>query len=187
MTVNSKAVVAILFILAPWVLNISAAGAADFGIVDGQTVVDQAGRRIAVKKPFSRIISLYGAHTENLFALSGGERQRVVFARALAQDTPVLILDEATSNLDISHAIRLLGLAARKVQAESHTVLGVFQDINQAAVYCDHLIFMRRGTIAAHGATREVLTPEILRSVFNVEAKVYFDDYCGALQVVYKN
>jgi ABC-type cobalamin/Fe3+-siderophores transport system ATPase subunit len=119
--------------------------------------------------------------------LSGGERQRVVFARALAQETPVLILDEATSNLDISHAIRLLGLAARKVQAESHTVLGVFQDINQAAVYCDHLIFMCRGNIAAHGAPREVLTPETLRSVFNVEAKVYFDDYCGALQVVYKN
>jgi iron complex transport system ATP-binding protein len=118
--------------------------------------------------------------------LSGGERQRVVFARALAQDTPVLMLDEATSNLDISHAIRLLGLAARKVQAESHIVLGVFQDLNQAAVYCDHLIFMCRGTIAAHGATRDVLTPETLRSVFNVEAKVYFDDYCGALQVVYK-
>jgi cobalamin transport system ATP-binding protein len=118
--------------------------------------------------------------------LSGGERQRVVFARALAQETPVLILDEATSNLDISHAVRLLGLAARKVQAESHTVLGVFQDINQAAVYCDHLIFMCRGNIAAHGTTREVLTPETLRSVFNVEAKVYCDDYCGALQVVYK-
>jgi len=97
-----------------------------------------------------------------------------------------LILDEATSNLDISHAIRLLSLAARKVQTESRTVLGVFQDINQAAVYCDHLIFMCRGTIAAHGATREVLTPETLRSVFNVEAKVYFDEYCGALQVVYR-
>lgn len=73
MTVNSQAVVAILFILAPWVFNLPAAGAADFGIEDGQTVVDQAGRRIAVKKPFSRIISLYGAHTENLFALGGGD------------------------------------------------------------------------------------------------------------------
>jgi iron complex transport system substrate-binding protein len=73
MTVNSKAIVAILCILAHWVFTLSAAGAADFGIEGGQVVVDQSGRRIAVKKPFSRIISLYGAHTENLFALGGGD------------------------------------------------------------------------------------------------------------------
>ena len=118
--------------------------------------------------------------------LSGGERQRVVFARALAQDTPVLILDEATSNLDISHAIRLLGLAARKVRDESKTVLAVFQDINQAAAYCDHLIFMVQGKIAAHGDTRKVLNPETLRTVFEVDAKVYHDDYSNSLHVVYK-
>ncbi|MBI5580239.1 MAG: ABC transporter substrate-binding protein [Deltaproteobacteria bacterium] len=73
MTVNSKAVVAILFILVQWAFSLSAAGAADFGIENGQVVVDQAGRRIVVKKPFSRIISLYGAHTENLFSLGAGD------------------------------------------------------------------------------------------------------------------
>ncbi|MGE5256087.1 MAG: ABC transporter ATP-binding protein [Hyphomicrobiales bacterium] len=118
--------------------------------------------------------------------LSGGERQRVVFARALAQDTPVLILDEATSNLDVGHAIRLLGLAAGRVRQQSKTVLAVFQDINQAAAYCDHVIFMSRGRIAAHGDTREVLTPDTLRSVFDVDAKVYHDDYSNSLQVVFK-
>ncbi len=118
--------------------------------------------------------------------LSGGERQRVVFARALAQDTPVLILDEATSNLDVGHAIRLLGLAARRVRRESKTVLAVFQDINQAAAYCDHLVFMSRGEIAAHGDTRDVLTPETVQAVFDVEARVYHDDYSNALHVVYK-
>ena len=118
--------------------------------------------------------------------LSGGERQRVVFARALAQDTPVLILDEATSNLDIGHAIRLLGLAARRVRQESGTVLAVFQDINQAAAYCDHLIFMSQGRVAAHGATRKVLTPDNVRAVFEVDAKVYHDDYSNSLHVVYK-
>jgi ABC-type cobalamin/Fe3+-siderophores transport system ATPase subunit len=118
--------------------------------------------------------------------LSGGERQRVVFARALAQDTPVLILDEATSNLDVGHALRLLGLAARKVREESRTVLAVFQDINQAAAYCDHLIFMSQGKIAAHGDTRKVLNPDTVRSVFAVDAKVYHDDYSNSLHVVYK-
>jgi iron complex transport system ATP-binding protein len=110
----------------------------------------------------------------------------VVFARALAQDTPVLILDEATSNLDIGHAIRLLGLAARKVRQGSGTVLAVFQDINQAAAYCDRLIFMSQGRIAAHGETRDVLTSGTVRAVFAVDARVYQDDYADALHVVYK-
>jgi iron complex transport system ATP-binding protein len=118
--------------------------------------------------------------------LSGGERQRVVFARALAQQTPALILDEATSNLDIGHALRLLGMARRQVRVEGRTVLGVFQDINQAAFWCDHLIFMLQGRIAAQGPTQEVLKPDVIRAVFAVDAKVYQDDYANALQVVYK-
>jgi iron complex transport system ATP-binding protein len=128
----------------------------------------------------------------NLFAnryiteLSGGERQRVVFARALAQDTPVLILDEATSNLDINFSISLLNVAGQKVKQNGHTVVAVMQDINLAASYCDDLIFMNGGKIAAHGPTRTVLTPEILQSVFNVEARVYPESFSESLQVVFK-
>jgi len=128
-----------------------------------------------------------GMSERRVTELSGGERQRVEFARALAQDTPMLILDEATSNLDIGHAMRLLDIAARRVSRESGTVLAVFQDINQAAAYCDHLIVMSQGRIAAHGDTREVLTPDAIRKVFAVEARVYHDDYSQALHVVYKS
>ena len=127
-----------------------------------------------------------GMSERRVTELSGGERQRVVFARALAQDTPVLILDEATSNLDIGHAMRLLDLAAHRVGRASGTVLAVFQDINQAAAYCDHLIFMSQGRIAAHGGTREVLTPATIREIFEVNARVYHDDYSQALHVVYR-
>ncbi len=118
--------------------------------------------------------------------LSGGERQRVVFARALAQDTPVLILDEATSNLDINFSINLLKIAEQRVKANEDTVVAVMQDINLAAGYCDYLIFMSGGKIAAHGATQAVLNPETLRTVFNIEAKVYQESYSQSLQVVFK-
>ena len=118
--------------------------------------------------------------------LSGGERQRVVFARALAQDTPVLILDEATSNLDINFSINLLNIAEQRVKTKSHTVVAVMQDVNLAAGYCDYLTFMSDGKIAAHGATDTVLTPETLRTVFDIEAKVYHESYSTSLQVVFK-
>jgi ABC-type cobalamin/Fe3+-siderophores transport system ATPase subunit len=118
--------------------------------------------------------------------LSGGERQRVVFARALAQGTQVLILDEATSNLDINHSISLLNICERRMKQQGKTIISVMQDINLAAVYCDYLVFMSGGRIAIHGATRDVLNPGTMRQVFNVDAKVYAESYSDSLQVVFK-
>lgn len=118
--------------------------------------------------------------------LSGGERQRVVFARALAQDTPVLILDEASSNLDIHHALRLLGLAAEGVRKQGKTVIAVLQDINLAALYCDQLIFIKQGRIVNQGDTESTLTPETIQTVFNVRSKVSFDPFSNRKQVVFR-
>jgi len=118
--------------------------------------------------------------------LSGGERQRVVFARALAQNTPVLILDEATSNLDINYTISLLNIAAAGVRDAGKTVIAVMQDINLAAAYCDYLVFIASGRLVIHGPAGKILNSETLRSVFEVEAKVYFEDYSNCLQVVFR-
>ena len=118
--------------------------------------------------------------------LSGGERQRVVFARALAQDTHVLILDEATSNLDINHSISLLNISAGRMKQKEMTIISVMQDINLAAVYCDYLVFMSRGHIAIHGATQDVLNSDTIRKVFHIDAKVYAESYSNSLQVVFK-
>lgn len=118
--------------------------------------------------------------------LSGGEKQRVVFARALAQNTPLLLLDEATSSMDIRHSIQVLNLVAQRVRAEKQTALAVMQDINLAGMYCEHLIFMKHGRIVCHGPTQQVLNPDTLRRVFEVETKVYDEPFSGSAQVVFK-
>lgn len=99
-------------------------------------------------------------------ALSGGERQRVLFARALTQDTPVLVLDEPTNHLDIAHQLELLDL----VQASERTVLIALHDLNLAARSCDALGVLDNGQLVAHGTPDEILDTEIIRSVFGVEA-----------------
>jgi len=118
--------------------------------------------------------------------LSGGERQRVVFARALAQAAPHLLLDEATASMDIRHALDFLKLAARGVGEKGHTVVAVFHDLNLAAAFCDYLVFLKAGRVAAQGPTEEVLTGPTIQQVFEVQARVYRDDYVGARQVALK-
>lgn len=118
--------------------------------------------------------------------LSGGERQRVIFARALVQETPVLLLDEATSALDINHSLRLLNIAAMRVQERGATVIAVFQDVNLAAQFCHRLLFLKGGQIVAQGATEEVLTPATLEATFGVAAEVRQDAFVGARQVAYR-
>jgi len=118
--------------------------------------------------------------------LSGGERQRVVIARALAQDTPFLFLDEATSNLDINHALSLLNLAKEGTEKSNKTVVSVMQDINLAALFCDEFVFMKEGQVVMSGPVRETLKDETLKGVFGVDSKIAFNEYANANQVVFK-
>lgn len=130
-------------------------------------------------------IKAYGSR--RVTELSSGERQRVIFGRALAQDAEVLLLDEATAHLDIEHALSLLKIAADEVKTKGKTVIAVFHDINLAAAFCDTLFFIKDGRVAAEGPIETVLTPETIRAVYQVEAKVEYSDFSAARQVVFKS
>jgi iron complex transport system ATP-binding protein len=118
--------------------------------------------------------------------LSGGERQRVVFARALAQEAAILLLDEATASMDIRHSLDFLNLTASHVQQKGATVAAVFHDLNLAAAFCDTLVFLKAGRVAAQGDTADVLNSQTIGEVFEVSAKVSFDAHVGARQVALK-
>lgn len=109
-----------------------------------------------------------GMRDANWQTLSGGEKQRVHIARALAQSPRELILDEPTNHLDIHHQISLL----RLVSQLPVTSIIALHDLNHAAMFCDRLLVMRAGRIAAAGSPAEVLTEELLREVFAVNARI---------------
>lgn len=107
--------------------------------------------------------------------LSGGQRQRVWLAMALAQQTPLLLLDEPTTYLDIAHQLEILELCRRLNRDDGRTLVMVLHDLNQAARYADHIIAMKSGAIVAVGPPQTVLTAALIRTVFEIDARVIVD------------
>jgi len=103
--------------------------------------------------------------------LSGGEFQRVLMARALAQETDLLFLDEAGSGLDIGHKVEIYDLVRERNRCGA-TVLSVIHDLNLAAAYCDRLIFLKNGRVEEDGPVRDVFTKEILSRVYETDVLV---------------
>lgn len=107
-----------------------------------------------------------------LDSLSGGERQRAWIALALAQATPILLLDEPTTFLDIGYQLEVLALIQRLNRVHGKTIVLVLHDLNQAARYADRIIALKDGRIVADGTPHEVLTPALLADVFQVQAQI---------------
>ena len=107
--------------------------------------------------------------------LSGGQRQRVWIAMALAQGTDLLLLDEPTTYLDVAHQVEMLDLLADLNERRGTTIVMVLHDLNLSARYADHLVALHTGRIVAEGTPREVVTEEIVRTVFGLDNRVIDD------------
>ncbi|MER5747828.1 ABC transporter ATP-binding protein [Streptomyces sp. NPDC002225] len=117
-------------------------------------------------------------------ALSGGQRQRVWIAMALAQQTPLLLLDEPTTYLDIQHQIDVLDLCADLHETQGRTLVAVLHDLNHAARYATHLVAMRDGRVIAEGPPGEIVTADLVERVFGLRCQVIDDPETGTPLVV---
>ncbi|TFD95266.1 ABC transporter ATP-binding protein [Cryobacterium lactosi] len=116
--------------------------------------------------------------------LSGGQRQRVWIAMALAQNPDILLLDEPTTFLDVTHQVEVLDLLHELNHDQGTTVVMVLHDLNLAARYADRLVVMRQGKIIAEGAPAEVLTEAVVLEAFGLTARIVPDPVCGSPLVV---
>jgi ABC-type cobalamin/Fe3+-siderophores transport system ATPase subunit len=107
--------------------------------------------------------------------LSGGQRQRVWIAMTLAQETPVLLLDEPTTFLDLTHQLEILDLCQHLTRAGDRTIVAVMHDLGHACRYADHLIAMRDGAVTAAGPPTDIVSSDLIRDVFDVEAMIMPD------------
>ncbi|MFI1164312.1 ABC transporter ATP-binding protein [Streptomyces sp. NPDC020801] len=166
---------------------------------DGITVGDLVGRG---RYPHQGILRQWSAEDERIVReamartgiaglaeryvdeLSGGQRQRVWIAMALAQQTPLLLLDEPTTYLDIQHQIDVLDLCAELHEEQGRTLVAVLHDLNHAARYATHLVALRDGRVVAEGAPGDIVTAELVEDVFGLRCQVIEDPETGTPLVV---
>jgi iron complex transport system ATP-binding protein len=135
----------------------------------------------AVRRALARV-DLLDRTADQVSELSGGQRQRAWLAMVLAQDTDHLLLDEPTTYLDLAHAVEVMALARDIAHESGRTVVGVLHDLTLAARFADHMVVVADGQVVATGSPEQVVTSELLASVFGLRAEVITVD--GAPAVV---
>lgn len=126
-----------------------------------------------------RVTKLSDFETVSVDNLSGGQRQRVWIAMALAQQTDLILLDEPTTYLDMSYQLEVLELLFSLNREQGCTVAMVLHDLNLAARFADHMIAIRGGDIIKHGTPEEVMTAEVLKETFRIDAEIIKDPRSG--------
>lgn len=131
--------------------------------------------RLKVLKALS-ILNIESLAMKNFNELSGGQQQKVVIARALAQETQIIVLDEPISNLDLRHQLEVMDILQNLVKGFGITVLMVMHDLNMAINYSDRIAVMNYGQVTAIGKPEEIMTKERIASVYGVEVEVLMVD-----------
>ncbi|MCL5071709.1 MAG: ABC transporter ATP-binding protein [Actinobacteria bacterium] len=139
----------------------------DFDIVE--SVMEKTKTLLLYKKRFNE--------------LSGGEKQRVIIAQALVQDTPIILLDEPTSHLDINFQIEIMDLFYKLNTDEGKTIIGIFHDINLAANYSKKTILLKNGMVFGYGEIKDTITKENIKKVFNSDVYVGKNPFTGKLYI----
>jgi iron complex transport system ATP-binding protein len=116
--------------------------------------------------------------------LSGGERQKVILAMALAQQPKLLLLDEPTVHLDITHQVEILELVRRLNAEQGLTVMAAMHDLNLASLYFDRLVLLKEGRVSADGTPAQVLTEQVIEDVFSTSVRVEPHPVTGAPHIV---
>lgn len=129
-----------------------------------------------------RQVGLYALRDRNFLSLSGGEKQRILLAAAFAQGAELIILDEPANHLDIGQQLSIMDIIKKRPHT---TVFASMHDLNLAARYCDRLIALKDGRVAATGTVEEVITPELIRDLFQVEVNIEREPESGRLHIRY--
>jgi iron complex transport system ATP-binding protein len=133
----------------------------------------ESARDLAIVRQAMEVTGVTGFAQRMIGELSGGERQRVTVARVLAQEPRVILMDEPTANLDISHQIAILDLMKSLCMEKKLVVLVALHDLNLAAQYCDRLLLLKKGQLYAEGTPSEVITGPNIREVYGEGSAVY--------------
>ena len=153
----------------PFVSRFSPPSAHDFQMVD--TTMERCG--------------ITPLKDRKITELSGGEKQRCVVARALCQDTPILLLDEAFSSMDISHTLQFLNIVRKRVKEQGILAIGVFHDLNIALAWSDAALMLKKGKVKGFGPTFDLFTQAKIKEIFNVEAIVEFNEHTQSKQIYF--
>ncbi|RKX81796.1 MAG: ABC transporter [Spirochaetes bacterium] len=145
----------------------------------------ESGRDFEIAEWAMKETGVLGLKNKLITQLSGGELQRVVIARALTQEPIIMALDEPTSHLDIHHQINILSILRSLAKKEGLTIVAVLHDVNHALEYCNNIFLLDQGKIVDSGSPEKVITPEVMKNVYNLDVNIKKNPFTGNPYIVH--